>query len=147
MQAETRNPNIKTAVVEFDEEYAFKIRSIRNNVFTNEQHIDPDMDFDGQDSDAVHVLIMCKEKYVGTGRMLHDGHIGRLAVLKEYRGQGLGAKIMLSLIKEAKNKKMKRVYLGSQRHAVGFYEKLGFSVYGEPYTEVDIEHVHMEKII
>ena len=138
---------MKTTVVEFDEEYAPKIRNIRNNVFTNEQHIDPDMDFDGQDGDAIHVLIIYKGKYVGTGRMLHDGHIGRLAVLKECRGQGLGEKIVLSLVKEAKNKNLKRVYLGAQKHTVGFYKKLGFSVYGEPYTEVNIEHVYMEKVI
>ena len=134
-------------VVELDKEYAPKIRNIRNNVFTNEQHIDPGMDFDGQDGDAIHVLIIYKGKYVGTGRMLNDGHIGRLAVLKEYRGQGLGADIVLSLVKEAKNKNLKRVYLGAQKHAVGFYKKLGFSVYGEPYTEVNIKHVCMEKII
>jgi predicted GNAT family N-acyltransferase len=59
----------------------------------------------------------------------------------------LGAEIVLSLVKEAKKKKLKRVYLGAQQHAVGFYKKLGFSVYGEPYTEVNIEHVYMEKII
>ena len=83
---------IKSIVVEYDGEYASRIRNIRSSVFTEEQHINPDLDFDGQDRDAVHVLIIFNEKYVGTGRMLSDGHIGRLAVLKEYRGQGLGAK-------------------------------------------------------
>ena len=136
---------IETIVVKFDEQYAHEIKNIRNNVFTNEQHIDEDMDFDGQDRDAVHVLVVCKGKYVGVGRMLNDGHIGRLAVLKEYRGRGLGAKLVLTLIKEAKNIGIRRVYLGAQKHAVGFYEKLGFSAYGEPYTEVNIEHIHMER--
>ena len=133
-------------VVSFDEKYAPEIKNIRNKVFTNEQRIDPNMDFDGQDHDAVHVLIICNGKYVGTGRMLNDGHIGRLAVLKEFRGKRLGAEIVISLIKEAENNNLKRVYLGAQNHAVKFYKKLGFSKYGETYTEVNIEHVHMEKI-
>ena len=55
--------------------------------------------------------------------------------------------MVLALVKEAKNIDVKRVYLGAQKHAVGFYEKLGFSVYGEPYTEVNIEHIHMERFI
>lgn len=138
---------METTVVDFDEQYAPQIRMIRNTVFTSEQHIDPNKDFDGQDGDAIHVLILCQGKYVGTGRMLRDGHIGRLAVLKEYRGQGLGAEIVLSLINEAKNKNLKRVYLGSQKQAVGFYKKLGFAVYGEAFTEVGIEHVYMEKAV
>ncbi len=136
---------IEAIVVRFDEQYAPAIRSVRNAVFTHEQHIDEEMDFDGQDGDAVHVLVVCEGKYVGTGRMLNDGHIGRLAVLREYRGRGLGAKVVLALVKEAKDIGVKRVYLGAQKHAVGFYEKLGFSVYGEPYTEVNIEHIHMER--
>ena len=77
--------------------------------------------------------------------MLSDGHIGRLAVLKEYRGQGLGAQALLALVAEADRIGLDRVYLGAQKHAVGFYERLGFSVYGEPYMEVGIEHVHMER--
>jgi predicted GNAT family N-acyltransferase len=138
---------IDTIVVECDEQYAPEIRSIRNDVFTNEQHIDEDKDFDGQDRDAVHVLVICTDKYVGTGRMLKDGHIGRLAVLKGYRGRGLGARVVLALIKEAKNIDMERVYLGAQTHATGFYEKLGFSAYGEPYMEANIKHIHMERFI
>ena len=137
----------ESIVVAFDERYAPEIRSIRNDVFTREQHIDEDLDFDGQDHDAVHVLVSSQNKYVGTGRMLADGHIGRLAVLKAYRGRGLGAVAVQALIKEAENRGMRRVYLGSQRHAIGFYENLGFSTYGEPYVEVNIEHIHMERFI
>lgn len=138
---------IETIVVEFDEQYAPEIRRVRNSVFTNEQLIDEEIDFDGQDTDAVHVLVACQGKYVGTGRMLSDGRIGRLAVHKEYRGRGLGAKAVLALVKEAKRIGLKRVYLGAQKPAAGFYERMGFSVYGEPYTEVNIEHVHMERSV
>ncbi len=139
---------IETIVVKFDEQYTLEVKNIRNDVFTNEQHIDEDIDFDGQDRDAVHVLVVCKGKSVGTGRMLKDGHIGRLAVLREYRGRGLGAKVVRALVKEAQNIGLKRVYLGAQKHAVGFYEKLDFSAYGEPFMEsFQVEHIHMERFI
>jgi predicted GNAT family N-acyltransferase len=137
----------ESIVVPFDERYAPEIRSIRNNVFTNEQQIDEELDFDGQDHAAVHALVICQGQIGGTGRMLADGHIGRLAVLKAYRGQGLGTKAVLALIKEAESRGMNRVYLGAQRHAAGFYEKLGFSAYGEPYMEANIQHILMERFI
>jgi predicted GNAT family N-acyltransferase len=136
-----------TQIVRFDAEYAPEIRRIRNEVFTREQQIDQDADFDGQDGEAIHVLVTFSGEYAGTGRMLADGHIGRLAVLREYRGRGLGAEAVRALVREARDRGMKRVYLGAQKQAVGFYEKVGFAVYGEPYVEVNIEHVHMERFV
>jgi hypothetical protein len=136
----------KTIIVRFDARYAPEIKRIRNEVFTKEQHIDECKDFDGQDLHTVHGLVVTKGKFVGSGCMLEDGHIGRLAVRREYRGRGFGAKLVLALVEEASPRGLNRVYLGAQKHAVGFYEKLGFSVYGEPYTEVNIKHVHMFRI-
>lgn len=133
--------------VRFDPQYAPEIRRIRNAVFTAEQGIDAEMDFDGQDPEAVHALVAWQGEYVGTGRMLGDGHIGRLAVLKAYRGRGLGAQVLLALIEEAERAGLERVYLGAQKQAVGFYERLGFAVYGEPYVEVEIEHRRMERFL
>jgi predicted GNAT family N-acyltransferase len=137
----------KTIIVNFDNEYSNKIRKIRNTVFSQEQKIDASADFDGQDTKAIHALIEMDGKYVGTGRMLMDGHIGRLAVLKLARGKGVGRQLILELMAEAKKQGIKRVYLGAQKQAVGFYQKLGFSEYGTPYEEVGIEHLHMEKFI
>ena len=134
-------------IVKFDERYAPEIRRIRNAVFTHEQGIDEAIDFDGQDSAALHVLVRASGRYVGTGRMLSDGHIGRLAVLAEHRGRGLGALAVSALMDEAKRRGMHRVYLGSQRQAVGFYRKLGFCDSGEPFMEAGIEHLEMEKDI
>jgi predicted GNAT family N-acyltransferase len=137
----------ETIAVRFDPDYAPEIRRIRNAVFTVEQGIDEEADFDGQDPEAVHVLVACEGEYVGTGRMLSDGHIGRLAVLEAYRGRGLGAQVLRALVHEAERMGLARVYLGAQKQAVGFYERLGFSVYGEPYVEVKIEHLHMERFL
>ena len=79
--------------------------------------------------------------------MLNDGHMGRLAVLKAYRGRGLGARVLLALIEEAERAGLERVYPGAQKQAVGFYERLGFAVYGEPYVEVNLEHRHMKRFL
>ena len=138
---------INTIVVGFEGEYAGEIKRIRNTVFTGEENIDEHADFDGQDTDAIHVLIEMDGQFVGTGRMLMDGHIGRLAVLRSARGRGFGKKLMDALIDQAKKQNINRVYLGAQKHAVGFYKKIGFSEYGDSYEEVGITHVHMEKFI
>jgi len=79
--------------------------------------------------------------------MLHDGHIGRLAVLKEHREKGHGTCAVVALVDEAKRLGITRVFLGAQMQAVGFYEKLGFSTCGDPFLEAGIEHVEMEKFI
>ncbi|MGR6840080.1 GNAT family N-acetyltransferase [Aliivibrio wodanis] len=123
------------------------IREVRDSVFIQEQNIDPDIEFDGLDESAVHAIVYSNAQPVGTGRILDDGHIGRIAILKAFRGQGLGAKIVLSLIDEAINKGYPRVYLGSQKHAIDFYTKLGFEPFGDEFMEAGIPHLSMEKLL
>jgi len=123
------------------------IREVRDSVFIQEQNIDPDIEFDGLDESAVHAIVYSNAQPVGTGRILDDGHIGRIAILKAFRGQGLGAKIVLSLIDEATNKGYPRVYLGSQKHAIDFYTKLGFEPFGDEFMEAGIPHLSMEKLL
>ncbi len=123
------------------------ITKIRYSVFTEEQKVDPDHDLDGCDPDAFHVLAMVKNVPAGTGRMLEDGHIGRIAVLKSCRGRGVGRLIVVRLIARAGALGLKRVFLGAQRHAVPFYRDLGFTAFGDPYEEAGIDHVQMEKWI
>ena len=131
----------------FDTVWGERIKQIRNMVFSLEQKVDPTIDVDGQDTFALHVLAELNGQFVGTGRILDDGHIGRLAVIKSVRGKGIGEKLVASLYGIAKQKGMSRVFLGAQEHAVGFYEKLGFLKYGFPYEEAGIQHIHMEKMI
>lgn len=133
-----------TSIVDFDKKHAPEIRSIRNSVFTAEQGIPESIDFDGQDRDAVHVLVRHAGVYAATGRMLSDGHIGRLAVLSEYRRRGLGKKALQALVEHARSTGLQRVFLGAQIQAVGFYEKLGFTPFGEPYKEAGIQHIQMQ---
>lgn len=123
------------------------IRIIRHQVFTLEQKVDPDIDFDGQDNDALHAVAFDNTVPVGTGRLLPDGHIGRIAVLADFRGRGIGTGIMSSLIARARQDDYDRVFLGSQVGAVPFYEKLGFTACGENFMEANILHKPMELVL
>lgn len=123
------------------------IRSIRESVFIIEQVIDPDIEFDQYDAKALHVLLYVDNRPVGTGRILDDGHIGRIAILSEYRGQGLGSKIIQQLIDVARKRGYQRVYLGAQSQAIDFYTKLGFTLFGEVFFEAGIEHLSMENFV
>ena len=133
-----------TQVVQFDSRYRPDIINIRTAVFVDEQGIDARIDFDGLDEVATHVLIFSQGTAIATGRILDDGHIGRIAVLKTYRKQGAGTKVLQALLKNAKAKGFTRVYLGSQIHATDFYKKLGFSVCGEVFMDAGLEHIEME---
>jgi predicted GNAT family N-acyltransferase len=138
---------IEVEAVSFVGDNEANIRLIRSTVFSGEQNVDPAIDFDGNDLTAFHSLIFVDGKPAGTGRMLADGHLGRIAILNEYRGRGLGSNIIESLIQIAVANGYGRVYLGSQKHAIEFYEKLGFTPYGDEYVEANIEHISMEKAL
>lgn len=138
---------ISLEIVRFAAEDEARIRQVRTPVFVEEQGVSFELDFDGLDKVATHVLATIDGLPVATGRMLDDGHIGRIAVLKNYRKQGLGTKIMSALIEEATNRKYSRVYLGAQKQALGFYSALGFTSFGEEYMDAGIVHVLMEKAL
>lgn len=123
------------------------ICALRETVFVWEQGVPPELEYDGLDEQALHVLARVEQQPVGTGRMLEDGHIGRIAVLQEYRGQGVGAKIVQALMEQAAAAGLQRVYLGAQLHATGFYERLGFVPYGDEFMDAGIPHIHMERYL
>jgi predicted GNAT family N-acyltransferase len=137
---------ITVRLVTFEGDDEQSVRAIRGNVFVDEQGISADIDFDGLDASAIHALAYMDGKLVGTGRMLSDGHIGRIAILKEYRSQKVGSEVVRALIAEAVNKSYKRVYLGSQKHATRFYSRLGFTPFGEEFMDAGIVHLSMEKV-
>jgi predicted GNAT family N-acyltransferase len=119
------------------------IRYIRHTVFTVEQGVDTALDFDGLDDKAIQVLCTDQGLPVGTGRMLNDGHIGRVAVLRECRDKGVGAGLIKTLIETARARRFWEVYLYAQVTAVPFYEKLGFEATGDNFTEAGILHTPM----
>jgi predicted GNAT family N-acyltransferase len=123
--------------------FAEPIHAIRFEVFVHEQNVPPELEIDGLDPDCLHALAFDDQKPVATGRLLHDGHIGRVAVLNPYRNQGIGTAIMKSLIAAAQSRSFQTVCLSSQTHAVPFYEQLGFQIEGPTYQEAGIDHVDM----
>jgi predicted GNAT family N-acyltransferase len=135
---------MKVDIVQFDAEHSPNIVDMRTQVFVKEQGVARELDFDGLDDTATHALLILNGITVATGRILGDGHIGRIAVLKNARGQGAGAIILKTLVNEASKQGYKRVYLGSQIHAIGFYEKLGFNTCGEVFIDAGMEHIEME---
>ncbi len=128
------------------QEYEEEIRQIRNTVFSSEQGIDANLDFDGLDPDSVQVIARDeKGSVVGTARMLGDGHVGRIAVLAHCRRRGIGSRLVAGLVRIAVERGFAKVYLDSQIHAVGFYQALNFETSGEPFMEAGIEHLRMER--
>ncbi len=124
-----------------------EICAIRYNVFVEEQKVPEELEIDGLDDKAKHVLAFVDSVQIGTGRILSDGHIGRVAVLKDYRGLGIGKLIMKDLIKWAQNMNLEKVWLSSQWHAHSFYLDLGFVCVGEIYIEAGIDHIKMYRTL
>jgi predicted GNAT family N-acyltransferase len=116
---------------------------IRLAVFVEEQRVPPEIEMDAHDAVSVHALAYDDGRAVGTGRLLPDGHIGRMAVLREHRAQGVGGAILVRLIAEARRRGMREVVLSAQTHALEFYRKHGFAPSGGVYMEAGIPHQEM----
>jgi len=123
------------------------IMKVRNAVFVEEQGVSAELELDDKDELCSHALILNDGDPIATGRIESDGHIGRIAVLKAFRQEGLGRRVVQQLEQTAMDLGLKRVYLGAQLTAIGFYEKLGYHCYGEIFMDAGIEHRHMEKIL
>jgi len=120
---------------------------IRLAVFVEEQRVPPEIEMDDKDAACVHALAYAQGRAVGTGRLLPDGHIGRMAVLKENRSLGVGSAILERLVEEARRRGMKLVVLSAQTHALGFYRRHGFMVAGEVFEEAGIPHQEMRRML
>lgn len=122
-----------------------QVRAIRQQVFIDEQGIPARLEWDGRDTDCVHVLAFTQDgTAVGTGRLDTDGRIGRMAVLAPWRGHGAGTAMLGGLLAAARETGCQRVYLHAQENARSLYRRAGFRVLGEPYLEAGIPHVSME---
>ena len=116
---------------------------IRTQVFICEQGITEADEWDDQDVISQHFVIYDQDQPIATARLLQNHSVGRVAVVKAYRGQGLGQMIMLEIISYAQKQRLSVLTLSSQVHAISFYEKLGFTVQGNPYDECGISHIEM----
>ena len=94
---------------------------------------------------CLHALAFQGEGAVATGRLLPDGHIGRMAVLKDWRGRGVGGAILEKLVAAAAGRGLRTVRLSAQVHALAFYRAHGFRAEGEVYEEAGIAHQDMRR--
>lgn len=117
---------------------------VRFTVFVEEQKVPAEIELDEFDPVSLHALAFGADGAVlGTGRLLPDGHIGRMAVLRETRGAGVGGALLRALMQAARSRGDRRVVLSAQTHAIPFYERFGFVAEGEEYDDAGIPHRRM----
>ncbi|KPB71790.1 GNAT family acetyltransferase [Pseudomonas syringae pv. maculicola] len=119
------------------------IRRIRDSVFVAEQSVPPELEWDADDAEAVHFLALEGDYAVGTARLLADGEIGRLSVLKDWRGLKVGEALLSAVIDEAEKRGLKPLKLSAQVQAVDFYQRFGFVVTSKEFLEAGLPHVDM----
>ncbi|MEV8591925.1 GNAT family N-acetyltransferase [Streptomyces sp. NPDC052012] len=135
--------------------------AVRKEVFVAEQGVDEDIEYDAYDAGAVHVLAVREDGVpLGTGRLLHGeaaaaknggdasvGALGRLAVTREARGLGVGAALVRAIEEAARARGLTAVDLHAQTHALGFYERLGYTAYGPEFPDAGIPHRAMRRVL
>jgi predicted GNAT family N-acyltransferase len=127
--------------------------AVRRAVFIEEQNVSESKEMDDKDSEADHVVVYDQngDRPAGTARLRTPergvGKAERVAVLPEYRGQGLGTQLMTLLEQEASRKGCSRMVLHAQSEVQEFYERLGYTVTSEEFLEAGIAHVEMRKAL
>lgn len=133
-----------TARIELTDDIAACL-ALRRAVFIDEQGVSEADELDDLDGQCLHLLAHISDAPAGTARiMIKDGtaKIGRVCVLEQHRGKGLGAELIRHALKIA-NGKAEQAKLGAQLHALGFYEALGFAAVGPVYDDAGIDHRDM----
>ncbi|WAR44155.1 GNAT family N-acetyltransferase [Methylomonas rapida] len=132
--------NVYLEPATYDVDYE-DLHYVRNLVFVEEQGIAPELEFDDQDRQCHHVIARdVDHRPIGTGRLSPEGKIGRMAVLAQWRGQGVGASLLRALLEKARGLGMAQVTANAQTSALGFYQKYGFTAEGVAFLEAGIPH-------
>ncbi|MGY8526847.1 GNAT family N-acetyltransferase [Paracidovorax citrulli] len=123
-------------------------RAIRYAVFVEEQGVPVELEWDDHDEVCWHAIAHGADGTpVATGRLLPDGHIGRMAVLARARGTGIGALVLEALMEKGEALGYAEFALNAQTHAMGFYRRAGFEPVGEPFEEAGIPHLAMRRVV
>ena len=121
---------------------------IRWAVFVEEQKVPPELEVDEWDERSLHAVARdAAGRALGTARLLPDGHIGRIAVLREVRGTGVGSALVAAVLRAARERGHREAALSAQTHAVGFYRRFGFREEGAPYDDAGIPHISMRRVL
>ena len=137
--------NLKVEIVKWIDGHA-QLKNIREKVFIQEQKVTPELEWDGMDEKAIHFLVFKDEEAIGCARAIvikSQMQLGRMAVLKEYRGQGVGSTLIEKAIVTAKLKQLSGIHISAQCNAINFYVKFGFEVMGDTYLDAEILHRDM----
>jgi predicted GNAT family N-acyltransferase len=137
--------NLKVEIVKWIDGHA-QLKNIREKVFIQEQKVTPELEWDGMDEKAIHFLVFKDEEAIGCARAIvikSQMQLGRMAVLKEYRGQGAGSILIEKAIVTAKLKQLSSIQISAQCNAINFYVKFGFEVTGDTYLDAEILHRDM----
>ncbi|RJF96331.1 GNAT family N-acetyltransferase [Noviherbaspirillum saxi] len=122
-------------------------KPVRHRVFVIEQKVPLDMEWDEMDAQCLHAVVHGDDgEPIATGRLLPDGHIGRMAVVKSMRGDGIGGLVLQALMEEARKRGDRSVVLSAQTQAEPFYQRHGFTREGEEFMEAGIPHVQMRHV-
>lgn len=119
------------------------LKEIRHQVFILEQHVPEELEWDKDDIDCEHFIAYVGDEVAGCARLVNQKKIGRMAVLKPFRGMGIGKQIIDHIKRYASQKRYTRLELSSQCHAYSFYYKSGFSAFSLPYEDAGIPHIDM----
>lgn len=121
------------------------LRAIREAVFIREQNVPAELEWDGMDDGSRHALVLSTNgDAIGCGRLMPNGHIGRMAVLPQWRKQKVGTAIMEALLEEARSRGYKQVDIDAQTFAIPFYHKFDFVEYGEEFMDAGMPHKKMK---
>lgn len=124
------------------------LRAVREAVFVREQGVPLDLELDAQDPDCLHVLARdANGDAIGTGRLTPAHTLGRMAVLPQWRGHGVGAAMLDALTMLARSQRWRAIELHAQADAIGFYARRGFLPFGPRYFEAGIEHQSMRRAL
>ncbi len=120
------------------------LRSVREAVFIREQGIAPELEWDGLDEACRHALVLSAQgEAIGCGRIMTDGHIGRIAVLPKWRKQKVGTAIMEALLDYARAHDYPQVDVDAQTYAVPFYRGFEFVEEGAVFMDAGLPHIKM----
>jgi len=136
------------------QDHQTELMMIRQQVFINEQQVPVELEWDEFDQQACHMLARLTLEHtkqaVGTARIvIHQqiAHLGRMAVLKQYRGQGIGQAILAAAISYCRQTQAEKIILNAQLSALGFYQQAGFDISSEQFFDANIAHKQMTLIL
>jgi predicted GNAT family N-acyltransferase len=138
--------NLKVEIVKWIDEHE-SLKMIRQKVFIEEQNVTSQLEWDGMDEEAIHFLAFKNEKAIGCARAFvieNYMQLGRMAVLKAYRGEGVGTALIEKAITTAKLNQLSAIHISAQCQAINFYKKFGFEVTSDIYLDAEIQHRDMK---